>query len=149
MIAQMYALPFNDIEYYSLKYPVISCQEAAFAKGIPLKNELKSLIINTSRGIYVLHIPGNKKANLRAIKKALNVDEAYLASKDILKMLQVEAGTITPLLEQIWDLPQLLSHDVLLCEFVSTNAGIHNKYIIFNPYILMEHKNMIIGYFCN
>jgi len=139
--------PFEKMECFSLNHPVITCQEAASAKGIPLHNELKSLIINTSKGLCVLHIPGNKKANLRSIKKAIKADEACLAGEAALEMLQVKAGTVTPFLKQIWDLPQFISNEVLLNDFVSTNAGVRDKYIIFDPKMLMAHTNIMIGCF--
>jgi len=36
------------IETYALPQEVTTCEEAAKAKGIPLKNELKTLIFSTS-----------------------------------------------------------------------------------------------------
>jgi prolyl-tRNA editing enzyme YbaK/EbsC (Cys-tRNA(Pro) deacylase) len=36
------------IETYALTQEVTTCEEAAKAKGIPLKNKLKTLIFNTS-----------------------------------------------------------------------------------------------------
>ncbi|MDR0437124.1 MAG: YbaK/EbsC family protein [Bacteroidales bacterium] len=132
---------------FSLGRPVVSCKEAADAKGIPLSNELKTLILDTSDGLYALHIRGDKKANLRSIKKILNTDEACLASEETLEELRVVAGTVTPYLRQIWNLPQLLSCEVLLCEFVSTNAGVRDKYIIFDPSLLTAHSNTRIGCF--
>jgi len=139
--------PFENMVLYSLNKDVTTCEEAASAKGIPLQNELKSLIIDTSIGLYLLNIPGDKLANLRSIKKAIKVKEAFLAGEDILSRLKVEAGTVTPLLSRIWNIPQLLSLDVLEYDFVSTNAGTHNKYIIFNPTILKSHPNTTTGYF--
>jgi len=139
--------PFKNMVHYSLDKYVVTCEEAASAKGIPLKNELKSLILNTSIGLYLLNIPGDSLANLRSVKMVLNVKEVYLAGENILHKLRVQAGTVTPLLEQIWELPQLLSLEVLKCEFVSTNAGVLDKYIIFSPKILMTHSNIITGHF--
>ena len=139
--------PFEHIEQFSLNESVVSCKEASAAKNIPLNNELKSLILKTSIGLYLLNIPGNKKANLRLVKKTINASEAYLADKETLEKLQVSAGTVTPLLKQIWELPQLLSSDVLLLKYISTNAGVHNKYIIFEPSLFLTHPNIIIGTF--
>ena len=56
------------LKVYSLSCSVITCKEAASAKKIPLKNELKSLVLTTSNGLYLLHLPGDKKANLRTVK---------------------------------------------------------------------------------
>ena len=59
------------IETYALTQEVTTCEEAAKAKGIPLKNELKTLIFSTSKGLHALHVPGNRKASLRNSKKCL------------------------------------------------------------------------------
>ena len=139
--------PFEHLKQYSLNQSVISCEEASVAKNIPLINELKSLILKTSNGLYVLNIPGNSKANLRLVKKTINATEAYLADKETLEKLQVSAGTVTPLLNQIWELPQLFSSDILLLRYISTNAGVRNKYIIFEPSLFLIHPNIIIGAF--
>jgi len=141
------SFPFKNMIYYPLEKDVVSCEEAASAKGIPLQNELKSLILDTNKGLYLLNIPGDRFANLRSVKTILNVKNAYLADHNILNNLKVQSGTITPLLKQIWALPQLLSLEVLKYDFVSTNAGVLDKYIIFKPKILMAHPNVITGHF--
>jgi prolyl-tRNA editing enzyme YbaK/EbsC (Cys-tRNA(Pro) deacylase) len=64
------------IETYALTQEVTTCEEAAKAKGIPLKNKLKTLIFNTSKRLHALHVPGNKKVYLRAVKIFLKVKEA-------------------------------------------------------------------------
>jgi len=50
-------------------------------------------------------------------------------------------------LPQIWALPQLLSEDVLQLDYVSTNTGLIDKYIIFNPQLLLKQANYIVGDF--
>ncbi|MCL2436362.1 MAG: YbaK/EbsC family protein [Lentimicrobiaceae bacterium] len=132
---------------FKLHHDVISCSEAAVAKGIPLENELKSLILTTSKGLYVLNIPGNENASLRSVKNALDVDEALLANIEQLSTLQVQPGTVCPFLPQLWCLPQLISKDILKLSFVSTNNGTKNQYIIFCPKLLLQSERHIIGCF--
>ena len=59
----------------------------------------------------------------------------------------MQPGTVTPVLPQIWALPQLLSEDVLQLDYVSTNTGLIDKYIIFNPQLLLKQANYIVGDF--
>ena len=126
--------------YKELNFDVITCQEAAKAKGIPLENELKSLIITTSNGLYLLHIPGNKNADWRKVKKHLGVKEACLASKEILTSLGVSPGRVCPFANDLWNLPQLITTELLQINRVTTNNGEFNKYIEFNANVLINSR---------
>ena len=137
------------IEYTvkSLPRDVVSCFEAARTKAIPLRNELKSLVLMTDKGLYVLNLPGNTRADLRAVKKFLNVEQAYMASEEDLSPLGVRKGTVSPVNKKLWSLPQLMSEEVLSLEFVSTNNGKLDEYIIFKPTELLKHRELLIGRF--
>ena len=54
---------------YELDYDVISCVEAAEAKGIEIKNELKTLVLETSSGICTVSVSAKNHVSLRQIKK--------------------------------------------------------------------------------
>ena len=58
---------FHGFEYtfHNLPHTVISCEDAANAKGIPLRNELKSLILKTDNGFCILNLTGDRFANLK------------------------------------------------------------------------------------
>lgn len=137
----------GDLESHPLKEEVTSCVEAARAKGIPLKNELKTLILQTSKGLYALHLTGDRKASLRAVKKFLKVKEAYLAQEEKLRDLNLNAGMICPLINPVWQLPHLISEEVLSLDYVSTNDGTKRGYIKFDPRILLSANNIEIGKF--
>jgi prolyl-tRNA editing enzyme YbaK/EbsC (Cys-tRNA(Pro) deacylase) len=135
------------LQPHKLSEEVISCRQAATAKGIPLKNELKTLIIQTSAGMYAVHLPGNKGASFRAIKKFLNVDEAFLANETQMQQLGLIAGTVSPVKQIVWNLPHLISQELLELEFVSTNDGTRSGYVIFDPKILLKAQNARVGRF--
>jgi prolyl-tRNA editing enzyme YbaK/EbsC (Cys-tRNA(Pro) deacylase) len=135
------------IETYALTQEVTTCEEAAKAKGIPLKNELKTLIFSTSKGLHALHVPGNRKASLRTVKNVLKVKEAYLAGKEKLQALSLAPGTVCPLIAPVWHLPHLVSQEVLELDFVSTNNGTKKGYIIFIPKLLLSAANLKVGKF--
>lgn len=149
MKLQMLLEQIKELISYTQKldHQVVSCEEAAAAKGIPLVNELKSLVLETSKGLCIVHIPGNKCLDLRKVKTFLNTDEACLASKEVLTALGVQPGTVTPFSNNIWDLKQLVSEEILSFKFISTNNGRLDEYIIFSPTLLLKIPNIYIGNF--
>jgi prolyl-tRNA editing enzyme YbaK/EbsC (Cys-tRNA(Pro) deacylase)/precorrin-6B methylase 2 len=140
---------FEGFEYTieMLPHDVISCMDAATAKMIPLKHELKSLVLKTEKGLYMLSLTGDLYADLRSVKRCLGVDEACLASENDLKSLGLKKGAVCPVLKRVWDMPQLISKEVFDLEYVSTNAGKLNECIMFNPKELLKHNNLTIGDF--
>jgi prolyl-tRNA editing enzyme YbaK/EbsC (Cys-tRNA(Pro) deacylase) len=84
------------IRHDKLDYEVVSCMQAARAKGINIANELKTLILSTSKGYVALHICGDRQANLREIKTFLNCDQASLASPKDLGKMKLGSGKICP-----------------------------------------------------
>ena len=150
-------------DVYELPYDVDKCLDAAFAKGISLEMELKSLVLVTSKGLYVLHLPGNKWVNIRAVKRELSVKEVVIPIKmdsdskkrDVerldqdnkLSSLDIVYGTVCPFLDNIWFLPHLISQDIFKQKKVSTNNGKLNQYFFFNPMILKQHPNHVLGDF--
>jgi prolyl-tRNA editing enzyme YbaK/EbsC (Cys-tRNA(Pro) deacylase) len=132
---------------YQLSQDVISCIQAARFKEIPLKNELKSLILTTSKGLCVLHLPGDATAALRKVKRAISVDEACLASTEQLCALNLRPGTVCPFLPQLWHLPQVITEEILHLPFISTNNGTRNHYIVFPPELLLHSEQHVVGCF--
>jgi len=139
--------PGPSMKEYALASPVISCQEAADAKGIPLANELKSLLLSTPKGFVALHLPGDAEAALRAVKNALEVREACLATPEELRSLGLMPGTVCAVKDPIWSLPHLVSKRVLEMEMVSTNNGTHRGFYRFHPSVLLEAESVMIGEF--
>lgn len=134
---------------YDLNYNVYSCEDAATAKGISLNEELKTLILKQSNGsLCALHLPGNKNANFKAIKKSLKINDIFLADKDKdLKKLGTTHGAVCPFIDNIWNLSNLISIDILNLDQVSTNSGKLNSYIFFSPKLLLQNPNKILGEF--
>jgi len=146
-----------SFEFEQLPFNVYSCEDAATAKGISLHEELKSLVLRivpqnekaTLNDLCILHLPGDKMADLRAvkrdIKKHFNSDEAYLAYDTDLKLLGVAHGAVCPFLDKIWELTHLISEDLLDIKRVSTNSGRFNSCIYFHPNTLLKSPRYIIG----
>jgi prolyl-tRNA editing enzyme YbaK/EbsC (Cys-tRNA(Pro) deacylase) len=140
---------FKGFEYTieTLPEDVISCTDAATAKMIPLQHELKSLVLKTGKGLYVLSLMGSASADFRAVKRILGTKEASMASEEELYSLGLKKGAVCPVLQILWNMPQLLSTEVFELDYVSTNAGKLNECIIFNPRELLKHRELITGEF--
>ena len=139
--------PAQELKSYGLDRPVVSCREAAGAKCIPLENELKTLILRTSRGYVALNLPGDSDADLRAAKAALEVEEACLASPDELKGLGMSPGTVCAIKRPVWDMLTLVSRRLLRLTFVSTNDGTLRGFYKFDPEVLMKARRVMLGNF--
>jgi len=136
-----------EFEEYILKKPVVSCKEAAIAKGIPLKNELKTLILKTRLGFVALQLPGNAKASLRKVKNALNINQASLASPKELQLFGLEPGTVSAVQNPTWSMFHLVDETLLSLKYISTNSGSKRGYYIFKPSVLLNADNVLFGDF--
>jgi prolyl-tRNA editing enzyme YbaK/EbsC (Cys-tRNA(Pro) deacylase) len=130
-----------------LSQEVVTCDEAAASKGIPIENELKTLILTTSQGLQALHVRGDKHASFRKVKKFLRVKQAFMASKDDLRQMGLLPGMVCPILEPVWNLRHLIDAKVLELKFVSTNNGTRSQYFVFPPHILLTADSVSIGEF--
>ena len=137
----------HEFTEYKLINSVVSCKEAALAKGIPLENELKTLILKTSFGFVALQLPGNAKASFRKVKKTLNVKRASLASHDELKSLGLAPGRVSAVLNPTWSMLHLVHETLLSFKYISTNSGSSRKYYIFPPSIFLKADKVIFGEF--
>ncbi len=137
----------HELTEYKLISSVVSCKEAALAKGIPLKNELKTLILKTSIGFVALQLPGNSQASLRKVKRTLNVKLASLASHEELKSLGLAPGRVSAVLKPTWSMLHLVHETILTLNYISTNSGSLRKYYIFHPSIFLKADKVIVGEF--
>lgn len=138
----------NEILRKNLNYEVISCIQASKAKGIPLKNEIKTLLLSTSLGLRAAHLPGNKCLDHRKVKNALQVNDESLASPQVLNGLGISPGTVCVLREPVWSMKHLFSHELMDLEYISTNDGTRTGYFIFKPRLLLLSNKYEIGDYC-
>lgn len=141
------AAPGLRMEVLELPNDVVTCEEAAKAKNIDLRNELKSLILETSDGIVVAHLQGNRNLSLRKVKNYLGVKEAYVAGNDLIVDHGLKSGTVSAVLDPVWSFTHLIDKDIFDLEFVSTNAGFLNRYFVFDPKTLVSAKKIHISSF--
>lgn len=139
---------FNLQHFFNAHIEVVSCQDAALARKISVKEELKSLVLKTSSGLIVLHLCGHAQASYRKVKTFLGVKEARQASHSLLATeLLAKPGTICPFTPRIWGLPHLIDEDVLSLEYAYTNNATLTGYIQFTPEILTTKPDNNVGDF--
>jgi prolyl-tRNA editing enzyme YbaK/EbsC (Cys-tRNA(Pro) deacylase) len=137
--------PGSWLKTFRLSHPVVSCADAADAKGVALARELKTLLLVTDQGLVLAHIRGDRRLSLRAVKRLLSVNEARLADTATLIQLGVEPGTINPFHAALWELPHIISRDVLEMSWVTSNAGSLDSYAVFAPSLLLEATHTRVG----
>lgn len=139
--------PGPTLKVFSLAEPVVTCEAAAKAKGIPLDHELKTLILTTPRGEVALHLLGDSEASLRAVKNAIDVKEASLASEATLTAMGLQPGTVCAVKDPVWSLPHLITRRVFSKDYVSTNNGTLRGFYRFHPSKLWEADSVMVGDF--
>lgn len=130
-----------------LTSPVVTCAEAAAARGVNLSKELKTLVLETSSGLVAVHLPGDALLSLRAVKDFLEAEEAYVADPETLLRIGLSPGTVSAILEPVWSMPHLISRRVFDADLVTTNNKTRTGYFSFDPVILTQAKNVKVGEF--
>ncbi|HEY3665259.1 MAG TPA: TIR domain-containing protein [Polyangiaceae bacterium] len=130
-----------------LDSPVVTCEEAARARNIPLAHELKTLLLQTHQGVVAAHLPGDGALSLRKVKARLETAEAYLADPEDLLALGLSAGTVSAVLEPVWSMPHLISRRLLSIDKVMTNDGTRTGFFEFSPAVLTEAADVIVDDF--
>lgn len=87
---------------------VISCRSAAKARGHELHRELKSLVLKSSQGTCVVHVPGDCTVSLRKVKNHLGAKEAYIADPEELLEMELGPGTVCAVLDPVWSMRHLV-----------------------------------------
>ena len=141
------APPGEKFELFDLDHDVITCEQAAKAKRIPLQNELKTIISRTPDGLIALHLRGDRQVYWRAVKSILDVKEAEMISEDELAKLHLSPGTVSAVLDPVWSMPHLISREVIQLDFVSTNNSTRRQYFRFDPLTLLKSAKNLIGSF--
>ena len=139
--------PGNFLYPLTLDHSVISCEQAASAKKIPLSHELKTLILNTSVGMVAVNLRGDRQVDLKKIKKFLFCRQACQASNEQLMTIGLVRGAVSAVLNPVWSMPILVSESLLSLEFVSTNNGSNKEYFKFRPHTLLHAPNVRVGNF--
>lgn len=143
--ADMSVAPGNLMVSLHAGHDVVTCSEAAAARGISLERELKTLILETSIGLVAAHLRGNRRVDLRKVKRSLRVKQARLAPPSELDRLGLSPGTVCAVLDPVWGLRHLISPDVLASGAVATNDGTRTGYFFFDPMLILSAATVMVA----
>jgi prolyl-tRNA editing enzyme YbaK/EbsC (Cys-tRNA(Pro) deacylase) len=139
--------PGKRLRALHLETPVVTYEEAAQARGIPLASELKTLLLQTHHGIVAAHLPGDGVLSFRKVKARLETARAYLVDQEGLQRLGLTPGTVSAVLDPVWSMPHLISRRLLSMDKVATNDGTLTGYFEFDPAVLAEAAVVIVDDF--
>ena len=125
---------------------VISCTQAAQARDIKLKQELKTILLFFNEIKIAVHIRGCDRINFRNIKRLFKCRNIQFLSREELNHYDLSPGKINP-----WNTffceYHLLCLLVLQNNYMATNNSKLGEGLIFRPRLLLNLPNLIIGNF--
>jgi prolyl-tRNA editing enzyme YbaK/EbsC (Cys-tRNA(Pro) deacylase) len=126
--------------------PVLTCAAAAVARGIPLRCELKTLLMMVRHGRIAVHLRASDRLSSRSIRSVLRTQYTRFLTTLELREAGFQPGTVNP-----WSVP--LDHYHLLCASVldlptvATNAGTLTTGVLFRPELLLKLPRLVLGRF--
>ncbi|HEX8618243.1 MAG TPA: YbaK/EbsC family protein [Thermoanaerobaculia bacterium] len=125
---------------------VISCVEAAQARGVPLSVELKTLLMRSGGFVVAVHLAAHRRLNSRAVKRLLGTKRLSFLHEDELVAHGVRRGAINP-----WNVPFCSLHVVAQSVFriprMSTNNSRLDEGVLFATRELRKLPGLIVGPF--
>ena len=89
----------NKVNYKLFEHKQVkTSEEAASVRNVPLSQGMKSLIlIAKEKGFVLCLVPGNRKIELKALRKILDAKDIRLADhEDVLRITGCEIGSVHP-----------------------------------------------------
>ena len=127
---------------------VVTCEEAAAARRVPLTHELKTIVLATQVGNIAVHLPANRRLHSGRVKSALGTRRIRFASRDELRAFGLQSGLVNPGNTGFCS-RHLVCHALFDLEFVTTNAGLFTHGVAFDPADLLNLPEITVGDFSN
>jgi prolyl-tRNA editing enzyme YbaK/EbsC (Cys-tRNA(Pro) deacylase) len=122
---------------------VISCSDAAKARGIELRSELKTLLLRVQKKIVAVHLRGDRRLDNRRLRRLFGARPSFMRP-DELDVYGLRPGTINP-----WNVPFCDAHVVASSVFslaeMATNNSRRDEGVLFATGELRALPNVIIG----
>lgn len=123
--------------------PAVTCEAAALARGVPLRAELKTLLIAIAHRRIAVHLRGSDRLKSRAVRHLFHgAKNRFLTAAEVAEV-GLAPGTINPWNVIFCDY-HLLCGNVLELDFVTTNLGSTTRGIRFRPTALLALPRLII-----
>jgi prolyl-tRNA editing enzyme YbaK/EbsC (Cys-tRNA(Pro) deacylase) len=125
---------------------VVTCEEAADARNVPLENELKTIVMATPVGDIAVHLPANRRLHSGRVKSALGTRRIRFATGEELRAFGLQSGLVNPG-NTGFCCRHLACHTLFDLEFVTTNAGHFTHGVAFDPTDLLTLPEITVGEF--
>jgi prolyl-tRNA editing enzyme YbaK/EbsC (Cys-tRNA(Pro) deacylase) len=104
--------------------PTPTSQDAARARGEPIANGGKALLIKAADTFHLFVLSAALRLDSAAVRRELGVKRARFASADeLLKLTGLVPGSVPPFGEPILPLPLYVDRSILSNERIAFNAG--------------------------
>lgn len=105
--------------------PVHTSLEASRVRGVDLKTGVKSLVLKSDDGRYVLaDLAADRKVDIKRLESAANVGKLHFATREeVVSVTGCEPGSVHPF-GRLFGLPTYLDPSVLENENVNFNIGL-------------------------
>jgi prolyl-tRNA editing enzyme YbaK/EbsC (Cys-tRNA(Pro) deacylase) len=122
---------------------VISCVDAARARGIDLAIELKTLLLRVRRRIVAVHLRGDRRLDNRRLRRLFGVRISFVPTEELVRH-GLRPGTINP-----WNVPfchaHVISASVLVLPQMATNNSLRDEGVLFDTSELRKLRNVVIA----
>ncbi|PWK68318.1 aminoacyl-tRNA editing protein [Mucilaginibacter oryzae] len=127
-------------------HEVFDCRQASQARGIKLKQELKTLVLGIGERKIALHSRGCDRVNFRAVKNVFHIKNISFMSSEELLAYNLSKGLINP-----WNVEFCQYHLVCLKLFYNRFTGTNNSTATVGNLFLTNHifqlPHLILGNF--
>ena len=136
----------SQIEHVIHSHETIhTAEEASRVRGVPMSHGVKSIVVKSDAGFFVILVPGDRKINFEHLKD--KIGKAKLADpKDVFRVTGCEVGSVHPF-GNLFGLRVLMDRHVLDNKVVNFSAGTHNESIAMNPKDIEKLTKAEIGDF--
>ena len=109
--------------------PVRTSEEAAKIRGTPLESGAKALVLRSEGKFLMVVIAGDKKMDMKKVKKAIGSDRLTLATpEEVLQVTHCIVGSVPPF-GNLFGIPVYLDKSLLRNVIINFNAGKHGTSI--------------------
>lgn len=108
--------------------PVHTSLEASRVRGVELKTGVKSLVLKSDDGRYILaDLAADRKVDIKRLENAASVGKLHFATREeVVSVTGCEPGSVHPF-GRLFGLPTYLDPSVLENEHVNFNIGLLTK----------------------
>ncbi len=115
-----------DYKYYTHE-PVFSSKQAAKVRGTNIKQSAKALVLVVDKSYILFVLPGDKRADLKSLKKLLKAKKVVMASKESVKSKTgLEVGAIPPF-GSVLGLPTYIDKQLETVDTIAFNVAYHDR----------------------